>query len=365
MLDFFAAFRSGQPWLEARTILLVRHGSHAYGTSTPTSDQDAKGVAVPPAPYFHGFVSRFEQAESKTPAPDCVIYDVRKFFALAADCNPSLVELLWTDEDAHLQVADAGRLLLEHRGDFLSKKARHTFSGYAIAQLKRIQTHHRWLVSPPAAPPTRAEHGLPERTVIPKDQLAAAEAAVRKRVDGWEPDLTGLDASARIDVMGKLTTMLTELAAVVHLSSDELKWRAGAELLGYDQNFIDLLDRERRYRTRAQEWDQYQNWLATRNAARARLEAEHGYDTKHAMHLVRLLRMCREILATGRVLVKRPDAAELLAIRGGAWSYEQLLTWAEEQDAAMNDAAAASALPREPDRVALDGLCRRIVESML
>jgi len=45
------------------------------------------------------------------------------------------------------------------------------------------------------------------------------------------------------------------------------------------------------------------------------LEAKFGFDTKHAMHLIRLLRMAREILETGVVHVKRPDAEELSAIR--------------------------------------------------
>ena len=79
-------------WLRDRTILLVTHGSHAYGLSTPSSDVDIKGVAIPPADYFLGFNKKFEQAESKDPN-DMVVYDVRKFFALAADCNPCVAAI--------------------------------------------------------------------------------------------------------------------------------------------------------------------------------------------------------------------------------------------------------------------------------
>ena len=60
--------------------------------------------------------------------------------------------------------------------------------------------------------------------------------------------------------------------------------------------FLDLLDRERRYRGALREWQQYQEWTRSRNPARAELERRHGYDTKHAMHLIRLLRMAVEIL---------------------------------------------------------------------
>lgn len=56
--------------------------------------------------------------------------------------------------------------------------------------------------------------------------------------------------------------------------------------------------------------------------------AVHG-NCKHGSHLVRLLRMGKEILTTGEVHVKRPDAAELLAIKNGKWTFEQLMEYVE------------------------------------
>lgn len=64
--------KSNLPWLPERTILLTKSGSQAYGTSTPTSDLDVKGVAVAPKEYYLGFLKRFEQAEFREPA-DAVI----------------------------------------------------------------------------------------------------------------------------------------------------------------------------------------------------------------------------------------------------------------------------------------------------
>ncbi len=135
--------------------------------------------------------------------------------------------------------------------------------------------------------------------------------------------------------------------------------------LGFDDNFLAMLQSEKAYRAKKQEWDNYQGWLVNRNRARSELEAKFGYDTKHAMHLVRLLRMCREILETGNVTVKRPDRDELLAIRAGAWTYEQLVAWADAQDALMDDLYARSPLPRAPDVKALDALSVKLVEKLL
>ena len=44
-------------WLKNRTILLTRTGSHAYGTNTPESDEDYRGVCVPPPEYYLGLKS--------------------------------------------------------------------------------------------------------------------------------------------------------------------------------------------------------------------------------------------------------------------------------------------------------------------
>lgn len=356
-------YKGNLPWLAARTILLARHGSHAYGLNTPESDLDIKGVAVPPGRCFHGYVQGFEQAESKD--PDLTIYDVRKFVSLAAQCNPNIIEVLWADDADYLLLTPLGKLLRDHRADFLSIKAKHTFSGYAIAQLKRINQHYRWLKNPPAVAPSREAHGLRPATTHDKsaeDQIGAALAMIQTEIATWD-DLswTDMDEGSKI----ALKAQIADYFARVHVTKAELFLLTGKQL-GYDDNFIDVLRREKLYRAEKQEWDSYQTWLKTRNPKRAALEARFGMDTKHAMHLVRLLKMCREILETGQVVVKRPDRDELLAVRNGAWSYERVVEWAAKEDAALTALAkTCTVLPYGPDKEKLDALCVEIVERML
>lgn len=400
-------------WLHSGTILLTRHGSHAYGTNTPSSDEDFKGVAIPPARYFHGYLDRFEQAEFKHQAHgiDMVIYDLRKFIKLAADCNPSIIEVLFTDPSDHLIETKLGQMLREAAPWFVSKKAKFTFSGYAVSQLKKIQAHYRWLKTPPKGKPSREEFGLPERTVIPADQLQAAQSMIRKQIEQWNVPIDELDDAARIAVQERFVEALAlietgyraqviVLLEKVHEALDQ-KWRddfdrdyhwshlndvaaramgvglaiqtiqampganlerIAGNLLGMDDNFLDLLDRERQYRGRMEEWRSYQTWLETRNPARQELEAKYGYDTKHGMHLVRLIRMGEEILEGKGVIVKRPDRDELLAIRGGAWSYEHLLSWAESKLGRLDELYRTStAVPNAPDRKRIDDLCQRMI----
>lgn len=357
-----AGQRNNYPWLKRNTVFLVRHGSHAYGTNVASSDEDFKGIAIPPKEYFLGTLVKFEQAELKTPDPDTVIYDIRKFFNLATECNPNIIEVLHTDASDHIVVDPIGEIILEHRNDFLSKRIKQTFMGYSVAQLKRIKTHKKWIMNPPSKPPTRSELGLPEQTLIPQDQLTAAQAEIQKELDRFQFDfMEDLTEPTKIGIRSTMSEMLAELK----ITTDH-QWMSACRKIGLSDNFIQIMQRERAYTSLKREWDQYQSWKKNRNPARASLEEKYGYDTKHAYHLVRLIRMCREILQTGKVIVKRPDREELLTIRNGAWSYEQLIEFAEKEEVELNDLySKCTLLPKIPDRQKLDKLCIKLVEKSL
>lgn len=344
-------------WLSVGTLYSIKHGSHAYGTATPTSDLDIRGLCCPPPRYMHGWLMQFEQYEQKGD-PDIVIFDIRKFFRLAADCNPNIIEMLFVDRADVMTTSPEAELLLERRSLFLSRKARMTFAKYAIGQLKRIETHRQWLLNPPAAPPKRDDYNLPSYDEVPKAQLDAIDSMIAREVAGWEVDLDGIDPASRIAVAQRIERSLSS----INVATYEQRYRLAAQHIGVHDSLVRIAEQERSYRAAQRRWDQYNVWLASRNEARAALERRVGYDAKNAMHLVRLLRMCREILQAGEVIVKRPDAAELLEIRNGAWSYERLAAWASQQDAELDAICDASPLPRSPDRELLDALCVDVVE---
>lgn len=84
-------------------------GSTAYGLNTPESDVDVKGVTIPPKEYYFG-MRTFEQQEC---GKDHVIYSLRKFVKLARDCNPNIIEMLYTNDKHILFINDAGKKLRE------------------------------------------------------------------------------------------------------------------------------------------------------------------------------------------------------------------------------------------------------------
>jgi predicted nucleotidyltransferase len=340
-------------WVEKNTILKCLAGSKAYGTNIESSDTDIRGICIPPSSYVLGSAFKFEQMECK--GDDTVVYGIQKFVRLATDANPNILEFLFVD--SHLFLDKYGEQLVAARDLFLSKKAKHTYSGYAVAQLKKIESHRRWLLTPPSHEPTRAEFNLPEMRIATEDQYGAINALIKEKLDGWEIDTEILDEADKIRFNEKFESVLTDIAV-----TKEMLPEMAAKAIGMDQNFIQLVVQEKKYRTKLIEWKQYQNWLETRNPTRAALEKKYGFDTKHGMHLVRLMRMCKEILAEGKLLVKRPDAEELLSIRNGAWTYAQLMEWAEKQKVELDQLYKTSTLRASPDVHAINALCQEIMK---
>jgi len=96
---------------------------------------------------------------------------------------------------------------------------------------------------------------------------------------------------------------------------------------------------------------------------RMEIVERYGYDTKNAAHLIRLLRMGIEFLRDGVLTVDRGglDATELLDIKHGAWTLEQVQNEAAVLFRRAEEAYDRSTLPTAPDRDQVSELCVRII----
>jgi predicted nucleotidyltransferase len=384
--------------IHKRTVYLCLSGSHAYGISTPTSDYDYRGIAIAPMNSYIGILEKFEQTcdtdkgkhvyknfpigllktdprvEGNDPneAPDMQIMELSKFIRLALQNNPSVLETLFTEDSDVLISNPVMKPIIENRHKLLSKSCKARFCGYAVSQLNRIKTHRRWLLSPPSHKPTREEYGLPEQSLISRDQLGAAEALIKREVNQFIVDQTELPEDVKINLSEMLGKSMRAIWAALNTSKypiDDGKFESTEDALfwgvannsGFSENFLQVLAMEKRYSSAKTEWDQYQHWLVTRNPKRAEIEKKFGLDLKHAVLLVRLLICAREILEKGILLVKRPEAELLREIRNGAWSYEQIVEFAEKEDESLNLVMQNSTLPKVPDMHFFDEVTRNII----
>ena len=376
--DIFQNYAGNQTWVQDQTIFICLTGSRAYGTNIEGSDLDVKGICCAPKSYSTGFLNNFEQLQGPFGEIDGCIFDVRKFTSLAVESNPSILEILWTDphnwifnsrkrtlnvsfgpSQGNFAFPTCFEALYNARWDFLSQEAKHRYGGYAISQLRKLDLHRQYLLNPPKKKPEREDFNLPGHPQVPKDQRDALEALMLKEVESWQVDFASVDYAHRIDLLNKLAAALADMK----LSADD-QWAAAGNKIGLDASAMEYLKRERAFKNAVNEWAKYQEWAKNRNPARAATEEKWGYDTKFAMHTIRLARTGCEILEGKGVQVFRPDREELVAIRRGSLKYDDFGQMVKDLEVRAAELLATTKLPRQGDRVLADRICQSIVEAV-
>jgi len=121
--------------------LLVTHGSRLFGCSSPESDIDLRGFVVEPGEYILGRQDGdpFEQYEVNDETGDVVIYGVKKFFMLLESGAPNCIEILFAPEDKIVSASNLGRLVLDNRGLFVSKRLTSQIFGFAESEWRKSQ----------------------------------------------------------------------------------------------------------------------------------------------------------------------------------------------------------------------------------
>jgi len=361
-----------------RTIFLTVVGSRAYGIHREDSDYDQAGVMIPPGKYFYG-LDKFEQFKNFPETDDVkdkVIYDIRKAIYLIADNNPNMLDLLYVPERCIRILKPEWKVIMDNRDLFISKKCRHTYSGYAFAQLRRINTHRKFLLDPPKAEPLREDYGLPAVSIFPTAQLKAVvysamgDFIVEGEKNNFLDELDNVYSNYVMPIIDRYLKPDLRKLAMEYLQIGVKSQSATLRALGpsyIKDEYLDAATKELEYYNAYTRWKQYKIWEKSRNKARADLEAKYGYDCKHAAHLVRLIRMCKEILEYGFVNVDRTgiDAEELKEIREGAWKYEKLEAYAQEMDDKASELYKTSPLRRTPDINKIKNLCNTVCEQYL
>ncbi|MDB9303138.1 nucleotidyltransferase domain-containing protein [Nodularia spumigena] len=353
--------------VEKRTILIGLSGSHGYGLNRPESDFDFRGVFIAPKRYYLGF-DHIEQKDTGWDEPgifpfidnneDTVIYELKKIIQLLAGANPNILELLWLQN--YPVLTSVGQQLIKHKRIFLTKKVKHTYSGYAFAQIKKMETHRKWLLNPPQKKPLPSDFGIEDEAPLIKDELNAFLEYLYHLIRG------------RIEFLEEAEELYKLLTADIDFKGVLKQYTLPDETLEYTQkltnsrkDFIRLLQKSQNYQIALREWKAYISWQENRNPARAEMERKSGFDLKHGMHCIRLLRSGLEILQRGEIIVDRRiagDVEDLKAILRGDYSYEQVMKMAEDLVSQMEIVYDKSSLPARPDLEQINELCMELVE---
>lgn len=269
------SFLTENPSLGENIILLGLGGSHAYGTSNENSDLDIRGIATNSKRNI--LISNdFEQVVDVL--TDTTIYSFDKIIDLFCSCNPNTIELLGLKPEHYLYISPVGKEILDNKKIFLSKKAVHTFGGYANAQLRRLENKSARLVS--------------------QSQM---EQHILKSIE-----------HASVDFKNRYFTM-PEDAIKLYIDT--------AVQEGYDTEiFMDVILSHYPLRDFKDLWSEMHAIVKSYSKIGKRNEKaiEHDKLGKHMMHLVRLYYMCFDILEYGEINTYREEEHDfLMSIRNG------------------------------------------------
>lgn len=292
----------------AKPIVLIKFGSHLYGTATEESDLDLKGIYLPSSrdivlqkvvPVLSQKRDKGHGEKNTAQDIDCEWYSPAKYLSLLAEGQMMALDMLYAPEDCILQTSPIWLSLKKLAPQLLSKQLL-SFVRYCKAQAykygmkgSRIQAAQLLLDLLSKA---EIHYGATAKTYIIADDIQQLAALIEGIHLGKQPTHTGLELEY-IEIGPKrilFTSSLKIARTVVQKLLDEYGHRAQVAALN------------------------------------------EGIDWKALSHAIRIGNQALEFFASGHITFPRPEAAYLIAIKQGKVSYkkvaeeiEQLLTHVE------------------------------------
>jgi len=291
-------------------ILKIRVGSHLFGTSTPDSDEDFFGIFMPPDETIFGFqrcdevdlgfVDKDDTGRNTKEAVDFKIHDYRKFLRTVSENNPNFIHAMFVNEENILFTDEYGfaRRLLEIRDRIVHKGAYKRFVAYAHSQ------QHKMRIKPLNY--AALENGLVFLEILDGDKVMA-------------------DAISSQFELGY--GVFKDSGKGKHIQCGDLQFERG------------IFIRKARKMIRER---------LSRATNRHVLFTRFGYDSKFASNLIHLLMAGRELMDTGKLVFPLTYAQDVLDVKNGKYTIEQISEWSDELLEEARAAYEKSDLPAKP-----------------
>jgi len=306
-------FLRTNPHLKDRIIFLTLGGSYSYGTNVETSDVDVRGCALNTPSDLLGLTNFEQVVHTQT---DTTVYSFNKLIKLLLNCNPNTIEMLGCKPEHYFLLTDTGRMMIENRKLFMSKRAVHSFGGYATLQLRRLEN----ALARDKMPQSRREEHI-------RNSMERAVQSFKSRYTKFDKGsfILYTDDSPREDLDREIFADIT------------LKKFPAREFNSMINDLTNVLSDYEKLNHRNNKKDD-------------------NHLNKHAMHLIRLYLMCLDILEKGDIFTYRGNDLDLLmSIRHGEYQKEdgtyrqEFFDMVSEFEARLAYAKENTALPENPD----------------
>ena len=372
----------------AKPLYLVIRGSHAYGTNVETSDTDYSGVFIQSMNDILG--NKYtEQINDDT--NDIVIYEIRRFLELLGSNNPTVLELLNTPEDCIIYKDPAFDLILNDKEKFITKICAKSFGGYAKQQISKAKGQNKkqnW-----------EKDKVTRKEVLDFVYVIEGEKSIPWKVwnnDRYEEKFIGVvnvpnardiyavyfdkDAFCMFSESVSESTRKT----LINIRKESGQYmgfgykglvKTGEGINSAESNQLRLSSipkgeepicvityNKDGYTQHCNDYKSYQTWLEQRNESRWVDVKSHGQkiDGKNMLHCKRLMEMAKEIAKGEGIIVRRPNAKDLIAIRKGEVDLQTLIDSVEKEIIEVDKLFDNSELPDSIDIEFINNLIAKI-----
>jgi predicted nucleotidyltransferase len=357
----------------SKPLYLVIRGSHAYGTNIETSDTDYSGIFIQSEEDILGnkYVEQINDDKN-----DTVIYEIRRFLELLGSNNPTVLELLNTPEDCVIYKDPIFDLVLNDREKFITKICAKSLGGYAKQQISKAKGQNKkqnW-----------EKDKVTRKEVLDFVYVIEGEKSIPWKVwndDRYEEKFIGVvnvpnarDIYAVYFDKDAFCMFSESISEHTRKTLIEVRKESGSPMgFGYkglvktneginstESNALRLssIPKDEKpicvvtynkdgYTQHCNDYKSYQTWLEQRNEARWVDVQSHGQkiDGKNMMHCIRLIQMSREIAEGKGIIVRRPNAKELISIRKGEVDLQTLIDKVEKEIVEIDKLFEESNLP--------------------
>ena len=305
-----------------RPIVEMRFGSHLYGTATPLSDLDYKGVYVPDARdiLLQRVQGTISQSRPKVPGErnsasdvDRELYSLQRYLELLSEGQTVALDMLFAPDT--VMIGEPG------------------------PEWREIQANSDRLVTRRAASFVRYCRQQANKYGIKGSRVAAARTALTL--------LSGLvDRYGTTPKLGQFDERInTALIDIEHITVVPITLGSGDTIF-----HLDVCGRKMPFTSSIKNARDILQRLVDEYGQRAlQAESQQGVDWKALSHAVRVGTQAIELLRTGHITFPLPNAAHVFDIKLGRLPYQDVSREIEDLLVRVEEEARVSTLPDQPD----------------
>lgn len=317
-------------------VVVMKFGSHLYGTNTPESDTDYKGIYIPElSDVIMGNIPKASKTMSTGKKEgknthediDLEMFHLKGFLKLCEEGQVCALDMLFAPDDMILYKSPVWDEIIKNRDKLLHKKVT-AFIGYC-----RKQT---------------AKYG------IKGSRLDALDKAIEVfSVKEPKEQLCKFQRELLV-----LTNQYPEFFEFGELENAQRNIGGGGIKDNWATQYFTFADRKFMLNSKAKDTLSVLMKIKKAYGDRAKLAQDSkGVDWKAVSHAVRVCYQAEELLRTGHITMPLKEAEFIKKIKQGGLRYINIAMLLEEFMDAIKDLKETSSLPEEPDREWMKEFC--------